>query len=353
MFMSFCRKSVHYSFLSLTTSIDTTTSTTNTDDNLPFGCQPYHHGQYHISSSLTGGGLGLISAIDGDIQRLPNVMESPSVKSTPPSSPDYIFTTPPRKDPGGMGFIDDMGGGVDGLMSCTESLGFESSDERRFDDKIEEAMVDQNDGNPDRFQRSTTKKMKWKREVGEVKKFPPPLSSLRPNGQRNFFLRAVRKDGRLELTEVKIERTEILRASREDGRLRLHLIRDDDIQDSVEEEEEEEEEDVVDEEIEREQDKEEKEKEKAVLVEKEEVQAEEKEIVDVEEVVLQQKVIGDFEEDREKESAVEEWEFPLSGEGFRWCHELMSHHDHHHHPHHHSNHHHNLHVWRQHCVTTG
>ncbi|KAF5463471.1 hypothetical protein F2P56_019381 [Juglans regia] len=347
MIMSFCRKSFHYSFLGLTTSIDTTTSTTNTDK-LPFGCQPaYHHGQYHISSSLTGGGLGLISAIDGDIQRLPNVIESPStVKSPPPSSSDYIFTTPPRKDPGGMGFIDDMGGGVDGLMSCTESLGFESSDERRFDDKIEEAMLDQNDGNRDRFQRSTTKKMKWKKEGGrEVKKFPPPLSSLRPNGQRNFFLRAVRKDGRLELTEVRIERTEILLASREDGRLRLHLIRDDDILDSVEEEEEEEE-DVVDEEIEREQDKEEKEKEKAVLVEKEEEQAEEKQIGEVEEVLLQQKVNGDVEEDREKESAVEEWEFPVSGEGFRWCHELMTHHDHHHH-------HHNLHVWRQHCVTTG
>ncbi|KAG7968593.1 hypothetical protein I3843_08G162300 [Carya illinoinensis] len=353
--MSFCRKSVHYSFLALTTSIDTTTSTTNTDK-LPFGCQPYHH-QYHISSSLPGG-LGLTSAIDGDIQRLPNVIESPSVKSNLPSSPEYIFTTPPRKEPGGMGFIDDMGGGVDGLMSCTESLGFESSDERRFDDKIEEAMIDQNDGNRDSFQRSTTKKLKWKKEGVEVKKFPPPLSSLSPNGQRNFFLRAVRKDGRLELTEVRIDRTEILRASREDGRLRLHLIRDDYIQDSVEEEEEEEEENVaLDEEIEREQDKEEKEKEKeeAVLVEEEEEeeeQAEEKEIGDLEEVV-QQKVNGDVKEDREKGREVEEWEFPVSGEGFRWCHELVSHHDHHHH-HHHSNHHHNLHyVWRQHCVTTG
>ncbi|KAG6722847.1 hypothetical protein I3842_03G180800 [Carya illinoinensis] len=79
----------------------------------------------------------------------------------------------------------------------------------------------------------------------EVKKFPLPLSSLSLNGQWNFFLRVVRKGRWLELIEVRINRIKILQGSREDGRLRLHLIRDNDIQDLVEEEEEEEEEENV------------------------------------------------------------------------------------------------------------
>nr|XP_009787499.1 PREDICTED: uncharacterized protein LOC104235435 [Nicotiana sylvestris] len=58
------------------------------------------------------------------------------------------------------------------------------------------------------------------------KKFLPPLSSLNQDGKPNFFMRAVRKDGRLELTEVNIGRPETLLAFGQDGRLRLHLIHD-------------------------------------------------------------------------------------------------------------------------------
>ncbi|XP_059439807.1 uncharacterized protein LOC132172340 [Corylus avellana] len=314
MVMSFCKKSVH-AFLGLTTSIDTTT--TAFTDKLP--C---HH---HISSSLAGG-LGLISAAGGgDIQRSPNVLESSSVKSTPPPPPPpppppaapmmmTMMMMMKDKDPRGIGFIDDIGGSVDGLMSCTESLGFESSDERRFDDKIEEEINGNNESSNDGFQRRTTisTRMKWRKEGAEVKKFPPPLSSMTRNGQRNFFFRAVRKDGRLELTEVRIDRTEILRASRQDGRLRLHLIRDDPDEDEEEEtdfEEEEEEE------------------------EEEEVSGDEEDRVE--------------EEKEEEESG--EWKFPASGDGVIRCHELASHHHHQHHSHHQ----HNLHIWRQHCVTTG
>ncbi|KAF5453963.1 hypothetical protein F2P56_023666 [Juglans regia] len=324
MMMSFCKKSVH-SFLGLATSIDTTSTFSNTDK-LPY--RFYH--QHHISSSLSGG-LGLVTATDADVQRSPNVLESSSVKSTQlPSLP----LAPPKRDLCVMGFIDDMGGGVDGLMSCTESLGFESSDERRFDDKIAEGMVE-NDGNSRSFQyRRSTPRMKYwrKRAGGEVKKFPPPLSSLRPNGQRNFFLRAVRKDGRLELTEVRIDRTEVLRASRQDGRLRLHLIRENDIQDCAEEVEGENR--VVQQEVEPEQEEEEEE--------------EENEVVVVAENEEKENVKG-IEEEKEEEKFGEWKLFPWSGEGFRWCHELVSHHEHHHH----TNHHHNLHAWRQHCVTTG
>ncbi|KAB1202298.1 hypothetical protein CJ030_MR8G008696 [Morella rubra] len=320
--MSFSKKSVH-SFLGFPTSIDTasTTRSTPTDKHLYYGC-PHHR----VSSSLTGG-LGLISVTSGDVQRSPNVLESSSVKSTPASS-----SPPPKKDPGGIGFIDDIGGGVDGLMSCTESLGFESSDERRFDDKIEEEINDKETSDCGFYTRRTTR-MKSRREGDrEVKNFPPPLSSMNPNGQRSFFLRAVRKEGRLELTEVRIDRTEILLASRQDGRLRLHLIRDDDIHDFTEEEveEDEDEEEELVEEVEPEHEEEGKEL----------VLEEEKEIVEDE----TQKFNG-FEEETE-EKRFGDWKFPVSGEGFRRCQELGSHRDHHHH--------HNLHVWRQqYCVTTG
>ncbi|KAG7969094.1 hypothetical protein I3843_07G013300 [Carya illinoinensis] len=320
MMMSFCKKSVH-SFLGLTTSIDTTSTSLNTDK-LPYRFYGHHNHQHHVVSLLSGG-LGLVTATESDVQRSPNVLESSSVKSTQfPSLPP----APPKKNLGIIGFIDDMGGGVDGLMSCTESLGFESSDERRFDDKIAEGMVE-NEGNSYSFQyrRSKPRMKYWRKQAGgEVKKFPPPLSSLRPNGQRNFFLRAVRKDGRLELTEVRIDRTEVLRASRQDGRLRLHLIRESDIQDCAEEVEDETR--VVQQEVEPEHEEEKEEKEeKAVVVENEE----------------KENVKG-IEEEKEEEK-FGEWEFPVSGEGFRWCHELVSHHEHHR----------NLHAWRQHCVTTG
>ncbi|CAA7047167.1 unnamed protein product [Microthlaspi erraticum] len=40
----------------------------------------------------------------------------------------------------------------------------------------------------------------------------------------HFYFWPVRKDGRLELTQVMIDRTDIFHASREDERLRLHLV---------------------------------------------------------------------------------------------------------------------------------
>ncbi|MBA0827188.1 hypothetical protein Goarm_011983, partial [Gossypium armourianum] len=57
-----------------------------------------------------------------------------------------------------------------------------------------------------------------------------------------FYLKPVRKDGRLELTEVKVQRPDILHAVRENGRLRLHLFRshnDQDISSKINEEKEE------------------------------------------------------------------------------------------------------------------
>ncbi|KAF2307151.1 hypothetical protein GH714_025133 [Hevea brasiliensis] len=174
-----------------------------------------------LSLCLTGC-LGLVTATEGDSHRTPNVLESASlVKSCSSSS---STTSPPpsplkKDDPGGIGFIDDVGGGVNGLMSCTESLGFESSDERRVDDDDEIELCC-----------SANKVIKWRKiaEKREVKKFPPLISSLDHYVHPCFFLRPVRKDGRLELRAVRIDRPEIFRAHREGGRLRLHLVGDED-----------------------------------------------------------------------------------------------------------------------------
>ncbi|XP_023521579.1 uncharacterized protein LOC111785403 [Cucurbita pepo subsp. pepo] len=171
-------------------------------------------------------GLGLISDNNLTQFKSPNILESSSVLKPLCSSP-----ATPRQDPGGVGFLDAVGGGVDGLMSCTESLGFESSDERLVNDEM---MGVENGGDSGG---GCTVRVRRRRVV--VRRFPPPLTSLNQHGHPNFYLRSVRKDGRLELTEVKIERTEILRACREDGRLRLHLIKDEDEEeeDRIEEEE--------------------------------------------------------------------------------------------------------------------
>ncbi|KAJ7973396.1 Protein FANTASTIC FOUR like [Quillaja saponaria] len=282
----------------------TNSSTTTTTENFSFQS---HHNQKHrqyIVSVVGGGGLGLIIAT-GDIQKPSNILESTTVKPTPPSSPRV------KKDPGGIGFIEDIGGGVDGLMSCTETLGFESPDERRIDDQIEEINnenFDQN-GTGNSCGRTTktaeAKSAKWR---DQVKKFPQPISSLNQNGKPSFFLHPVRKDGRLELTEVRIHRPEILLASRQDGRLRLQLISED--QDIIEGEEEEAEEEEVDEQ--------------------------------------------EVEEKLEEERNGEFWKFPaVNGDGLMRCHELVNHH---HHRYNNRNHHHHnqqhLHVWSEpHCVT--
>ncbi|KAJ6762802.1 FANTASTIC FOUR-LIKE PROTEIN (DUF3049) [Salix purpurea] len=303
--MSYCKKSV-CSFLALTNHPMSSVSVdgdydSGVDQKLSCKCQA------GVCSSPPAGGLGLITATTCDpIHKTPNILESTTIKSSSPSATPPSSPPPPssmasifKKDLRGIGFLDDIGGGIDGLMSCTESLGFESSDERRFDDDIELCSRE----------RSTIKKVKWRKtgEKKEAKKFPPPLSSLNHNGQPNFFLKSVRKDGRLELTEVRIDRHEILRASRKDGRLRLHF--------------------VADEEYEVDEDEHEHEHER----EQEEYLEEEKEGKKEEEV----------EEDNEEES-VEERGF--HGEGLRTrCHELVAHHRHNHH---HSN------VWSQQCVPT-
>ncbi|XP_057502439.1 protein FANTASTIC FOUR 3-like [Actinidia eriantha] len=271
--LNFCMKSVH----SLLGFVNSTNHETLISPN---HCR-------NIPSPATG--LASVPSSD-NTRKSANIVESAAIKSPPFTTEAATAKQPPfaaagRKDPGGIGFLDEVGGSVDGLMSCTESLGFESSDERLTGEETSS--------------RTTSKKRRRVAEykADEAKTFPPPLSSLSRDGKPTFFLRPVRRDGRLELTEVKIDRLEVLTASREDGRLRLSLITDVDVEDQEETED------------------------TTTVMEEDE-----------------------REEEREEEEEIgEKWVFTVAnggGEGFRQCHEMANHH-----------HHHNLPAWSQHCVT--
>ncbi|GAU11559.1 hypothetical protein TSUD_345500 [Trifolium subterraneum] len=94
------------------------------------------------------------------------------------------ITNPPRR------FVS---GDVDGLMSCTESLGFESSDERRVNDD-DDVNCDENEN--DEIWRRKMMMKKAESRGNLMRSFPPPLTSLNRNGKPSFYLRPVRKDGR-------------------------------------------------------------------------------------------------------------------------------------------------------------
>lgn len=104
----------------------------------------------------------------------------------------------------------------------------------------------------------------------EKREFPPPLTTMSENGGRNFVLRSERRDGRLEIVKVAIERPEVLYASRQNGRLTMHLVRsvpefeedDDDVFEEEEETEDEEERETEEEEEEEEEEADEEEEER-------------------------------------------------------------------------------------------
>lgn len=328
--LNFCIKSVN-SFLAFTTKEN------NNNNNgtliLDQQLQSSLHGRRIKPSPVSG--LGFITFSD-NTHNPTNVIDSAAIKPPPhPTAttiakkvdsatikppPPPVATTVTKKDPGGIGFLDEVGGSVDGLMSCTESLGFESSDERRVDDQAMERITSEEE----RGSRAGAPK-KWKRTRGrrdeeEARKFPPPLSSLNRDGRPSFFLRPVRRDGRLELTEVKIDRTEVLHASRQDGRLRLDMVRD--VADVEEDHEEE---------------------------EKVDIDNNNNIIIIIEEEKVEEGKIEDIVKEEEELGVREKWVFPAvvngGGDGFGRCHEMASHHHHHH------NLHHNLHAWGQHCLT--
>ncbi|KAF8018054.1 hypothetical protein BT93_H3071 [Corymbia citriodora subsp. variegata] len=354
MIMSFCKKGL-YSFLGLTYFLDSNTAAVGV------ACPTTTSSSPAAAAVNLARGAGLTTAI-GDMCRQPNVLESSAVKS--------LLAASAKKGPDGnsnMGmFLDDVGEVVDGLMSCTESLGFESSDERRVDDHLMmEDIESMNNKNGD-DEGHHVGRTRWREESERrrEKKFPPPLSSFNHKGQPSFFLRPVRRNGRLELTEVRIDRPEILRSSRQDGRLRLEFIRKEEEEEELEELEDEEEQ-IIEEE-EEEEELEELEDEEEQIIEEEEEEEEDSDRCEVQDsgdsmdCWISEKEDGHHDEETfefEEEERVSEWRLhhhhQVSNEGFGRWHELVNHCDpHHHHHQHHLHHHNNLHVWRQPCVTT-
>ncbi|XP_030466957.1 uncharacterized protein LOC115685940 [Syzygium oleosum] len=338
MILSFCKKGLH-SFLGLTYFIDS-----HTANDAAVAC-PATKTSPPASADDTTNDLarrvGLTTAT-GDMRRQLNVLESSALKSLPVAKKDQD-----RNNNMGM-FLDGVGEVVDGLMSCTESLGFESSDERRVDDHMmmEDIESMSNKNCDDEWHHVGRTRWREESERRREKKFPPPLSSLNHKGQPSFFLRPVRRDGRLELTGVRIDRPKILRSSRQDGRLRLEFIRD--------EEEEEEQEEV----------REELEDEKEQIIEEEEEDSNHCEVQDSNDSIGYwiSEETGDHDEENfkfEEEERMGEGRFhqdhhhhQLSNERFGRRHKLVNHREHHHpYHHHHLHHHNNLHVWRQPCVT--
>ncbi|CAL0302276.1 unnamed protein product [Lupinus luteus] len=177
-----------YSFLSTNTTIDTTTTSSVVVDD--YNLQLQHTHQLIL-------GLGLINATRVANKHM-NVLESTTLE--------------PNKNPSiskRIGFNDDIGGKVDGFMSCTESICSESSGERHQTDQQQhpslfpqhDSCVDNNDYNKkdednddcDLWQRKTMMKAEGRGELRKMKSFPWPLSWLNRNGKASFVLRPERK----------------------------------------------------------------------------------------------------------------------------------------------------------------
>ncbi|OIV94326.1 hypothetical protein TanjilG_19332 [Lupinus angustifolius] len=170
---------------------------------------------------------------------------------------------------------------MDEFMSSTESLGFDSIDERQVNDHVDHEIHHDNDNDDGYcYDSRRTRVAEGRRDC-----FPPPLSSWNRNCRPSFFLRPVRKNGRLILTKVRMKRHEMIYSSRENGRLRLYLVPDDDDDDEEEE-----------------------------LVGEIAEQTEEEMMVD-----------SDLEEEEIEEDRVGEWNYGMgSNEGFRRCHQVMN-----------------------------
>lgn len=108
----------------------------------------------------------------------------------------------------------------EGFWTCTESLGFESSDERVGGEGGDQHVVvgEQMD------EAACEGRPPPRRKKRADATFPPPLPGLDWSGRSKTVLRAERGDGRLRLTEFKVGRPDTLHACREGGRLKLHLV---------------------------------------------------------------------------------------------------------------------------------
>ncbi|KAL2325461.1 hypothetical protein Fmac_024519 [Flemingia macrophylla] len=235
----------------------------------------------------------------------------------------HVLGSPPL--PKQIGFVNDIGKEIEGLVTCTKSLDFKSID---INDEIDDN--DHNDNN-NQNEDDCWRKMRVAEGRGN---FPPPLSSMNGNGQSSFVLVPVRTNGRLQLRKTRIKRPKILYSNRQDGRLRLFLVPDECVEDDVEEDEEDGElVDDIEEQIEEEEEEElimkpTKEEEELIM---EPTKEEEKLIMaPMEEDDELGEEITSYDMNKDVVRFVE-WKFPK--EMFRKCHEVVNHIPRHHHVH--------------------
>ncbi|PKA48598.1 Protein fantastic four 1 [Apostasia shenzhenica] len=171
--------------------------------------QPPHQCR-HLFPPPDLGGLRLLAA---DSPKPPHVLESPTVGPAPCSGQGK------PSDPGAWGLHEAAAVGGGGLGLCTESLGCESCD-------VEVGIGIGDDNETEAAQVGMTSARRSARAARSEARFPPPLPWMTgKGGRRSRFLRGERRDGRLVLTEFRINPPqEMLRASRRDGRLRLNLV---------------------------------------------------------------------------------------------------------------------------------
>ncbi|KAG9457489.1 hypothetical protein H6P81_001997 [Aristolochia fimbriata] len=150
------------------------------------------------------GGLCLIART---FHKPPYLLESSAVGKNSPDDTSSTSPAPaPAPDPDPEGFL-----------TCTETLGSESSEERVVAEEEEKVVGGETAA---RWRRKYSR-LRWRKTETAETKFPPPLPGLDQKGRPRSFLKAERKDGRFVLTEVQIERPEVFCAKREGGRLRL------------------------------------------------------------------------------------------------------------------------------------
>ncbi|KAK1360326.1 The fantastic four family [Heracleum sosnowskyi] len=277
----FCKKSLHSFFNNVTSC--TSQQHSSTPD--------------HCRNTMPFGGVGLsVLANYDDFPKPNNVVQSLCFINGSRKIKEALELEKNKRDHVEIRIKGLGGGDADGLGSCTESLGFESCTERSVSNEYGIDFYDKTRVN--KKSKIVERRKEWN--------FPPPLNSLDDNGKPMFVLKPVRKDGRLELTEVQIHRQESLHACREDGRLRMYLVELNPTNDGE------------------------------ISVDTED------ELSDTKEIKLA--------DTKEKLVVEEEWKFPENcggGEDCRWLNEMVvSHGDHHHHHHHH-----NMHGWGQQCVT--
>ncbi|GMH26007.1 hypothetical protein Nepgr_027850 [Nepenthes gracilis] len=179
-------------------------------------------------------GAALVCTADGFVRSgRAQILESVDVKFTfsgkASSAGDDTAGASNSIDDGERNWMNGADGGSGGrrISECTESLGFESLNEKAAgaDLTMEAAVPEGSVAGSEGSRGRTSGVVRDKRsEEEELKNFPPLLTTLNANGRPIFDLKKVNKDGRLVIRMLRNVRREIVRFVGSDGRLKMQLI---------------------------------------------------------------------------------------------------------------------------------